>query len=104
MAQDYEDSGEFTFRGKLICSIRKNLIIYGTGLAIIIVLIIYLAVSKSLGLLDIEDTLAGIGNFLYKKIDLFNIKWYSISYFIIGIWICCCSSKICEGESRGGGS
>lgn len=68
MAQDYEDSGEFTFKGKLICSIRKNLIIYGTGLAIIIVLIIYLAVSKSLGLLDIEDTLAGIGNFLYWNI------------------------------------
>jgi hypothetical protein len=31
-------------------------------------LIIYLAVSKSLGLLDIEDTLAGIGNFLYWNI------------------------------------
>lgn len=63
--QDFEDSGDFTARGKIRYSLRKNLTVYGLGLILGISLVLYLAFKKHLTFSHIEGVLAGLGNLLY---------------------------------------
>lgn len=62
LAQDYEDSGEFTVKARIRSAIKKNLIIYGTGLTLCVALILYLAFRRGLSWDAIGNVLGGLGN------------------------------------------